>query len=222
MTVPGSRVPDGLPRLLRGSHDNPTEGACFMEYASVLAGEPFSDQPRCTHPLLAELARMVNDMTSDAARAGLVPLVPRVVGCTTDDPACAPRLVLDLLTLASRHGLRGTVLEWHQARAARRLQVVRRRRPVGRPVGGLVTGVRRLRDVLYSEGPAVRAVSAVGCAAATLSPARRDAVLAELLECGIRTVAEVRDAAQPAGSTGGSGFTAGPWSTAPVGSNREP
>jgi hypothetical protein len=56
-----------------------------MEFASFLAGERWSDHPSCTHPLLARLARMVNDYTSDAGRQHLVPLIPSVVGLTSDD-----------------------------------------------------------------------------------------------------------------------------------------
>lgn len=57
-----------------------------MEFASFLAGERWTDHPKCTHPLLAALARAVNDCTSDAGRIRLVPLIPSVVGLTTDDP----------------------------------------------------------------------------------------------------------------------------------------
>jgi len=32
-------------RLSRGKHSSPEEGACVMELASMLAGEPFSDHP---------------------------------------------------------------------------------------------------------------------------------------------------------------------------------
>ncbi len=78
-------VPDVVPVLGRGKHRNPRKGACFMEFASYLAGEPWSDHPACTHPMLAVLARAVNDHVSDAARAGLVPWVPRVVGLTGED-----------------------------------------------------------------------------------------------------------------------------------------
>jgi hypothetical protein len=73
-------VPDGLPVLSRGKHRNPRQGACFMEMASLLANEPWSDRPRCTHPLLAQLARLVNDHTSDAGRADLVVMIPEVIG----------------------------------------------------------------------------------------------------------------------------------------------
>lgn len=51
-----------------------------MEFASFLAGERWSDHPSCTHPLLAQLARQVNDHISDAARQQLVPLIPIAVG----------------------------------------------------------------------------------------------------------------------------------------------
>jgi hypothetical protein len=55
-----------------------------MEYASWLAGERWSDHPTCTHPMLANLARLVNDCISDAARGELVMLVPSVVGLLGD------------------------------------------------------------------------------------------------------------------------------------------
>lgn len=71
---------DGVPVLSRGRHRSPRKGACFMEMASYLAGEKWSDHPSCTHPLLAQLARMVNDHTSDAGRSALAPLIPSVVG----------------------------------------------------------------------------------------------------------------------------------------------
>jgi hypothetical protein len=78
-------VPQLVPQLSRGKHRNPRKGACFMEFASFLAGERWSDHPTCTHPLLATVARLVNDHTSDAGRERLVDLVPSVIGLTSDD-----------------------------------------------------------------------------------------------------------------------------------------
>ena len=75
-------TPDLLPVLSRGKHRTPRRGACFMEYASYLAGETWSDHPACTDPALASLARMVNDCSSDAARGRLVILIPSVIGLT--------------------------------------------------------------------------------------------------------------------------------------------
>jgi hypothetical protein len=74
-----------MPVLSRGKHRNPRRGACFMEMASFLAGERWSDHPSCTHPLLAHLARLVNDSVTDAARSRLIPLIPSVVGLASDD-----------------------------------------------------------------------------------------------------------------------------------------
>lgn len=79
-------TPDGLPVLSRGKHRTPKKGACFMELASYLAGEPWSDHPVCTHPLLAALARDVNDSVSDDARRRLAPHIPEVIGLNTEDP----------------------------------------------------------------------------------------------------------------------------------------
>jgi hypothetical protein len=77
--------PDILPVLSRGKHRNPRKGACFMELASYLAGERWSDHPACTHALLASVARLVNDHTSDQARPRLAELIPSVIGLTGDD-----------------------------------------------------------------------------------------------------------------------------------------
>jgi hypothetical protein len=82
-----------VPILSRGRHRNPRRGGCFMEYASYLAGVAWSDRPECTHPLLALVAREVNDEISDAGRVTLVPLIPDVLGLTTDDPRLIPALV---------------------------------------------------------------------------------------------------------------------------------
>jgi hypothetical protein len=56
-----------------------------MEFASYLAGERWSDHPACTHPLLAQLARQVNDRIGDAERQRLITLIPLVVGRRGDE-----------------------------------------------------------------------------------------------------------------------------------------
>ena len=82
-SAPG--VPEIVPILSRGKHRNSRKGACFMEMASYLAGERWSDHPKCTHPLLAMVARLVNDNTSDDHRSRLTELIPSVIGLTTTD-----------------------------------------------------------------------------------------------------------------------------------------
>jgi hypothetical protein len=92
--------PDMLPVLSRGKHRNPRKGACFMELASYLAGERWSDHPACTHPLLAAIARLVNDHTSDAERPRLVELIPSVIGLTGDDLHIDALITLRSATIA--------------------------------------------------------------------------------------------------------------------------
>jgi hypothetical protein len=77
--------PDLFPILALGKHRSPRTGACFMEFVSLLAGERWSHHPACTHPLLAAVARHVNDHTSDAGRQRLAELIPSVIGLTGDD-----------------------------------------------------------------------------------------------------------------------------------------
>jgi hypothetical protein len=92
--------PDLLPILSPGKHRNPRTGACFMELASLLAGERWSDHPACTHPLLAVLARHVNDHTSDVGRQRLAELIPSVIGLTGDDLHIDARIALGSATMA--------------------------------------------------------------------------------------------------------------------------
>lgn len=71
-----------------------------MEYASLLAGEKWSDHPDCTHPLLASLARQVNDHISDDARARLVTFIPSVIGLKSDDPKIDVRIAIRCAAMA--------------------------------------------------------------------------------------------------------------------------
>lgn len=95
-----TQIPDVLPQLTPGRHRNPRKGACFMEFASYLAGEPWSDNPKCTHPRLAQLARLVNDLSPDAERAKLVPLIPSVIGVRGSDPLFDLVVVVEAATAA--------------------------------------------------------------------------------------------------------------------------
>ena len=89
-----------VPILSAGRHRTPRKGACFMEFASYLAGERWSDHPACTHPALAFLARMVNDCTSDRERSRLAELIPSVIALNGDDPRIELLLALRVATNA--------------------------------------------------------------------------------------------------------------------------
>ncbi len=93
------RLPELLPVLSTGRHRSPRRGACFMD-ASYLAGERWSDHPSCTHPLLATLARLVNDELSAHSRQRLVELIPSVIGLTSDDLRLDARIALHCATSA--------------------------------------------------------------------------------------------------------------------------
>jgi len=80
-----STFPDALPVLAVGRHRDPRDGGCLMEWVSLLAGERWSDHPACTHPLLAHLARLVNDRVSDASRPALMHLLPMLTDARSDD-----------------------------------------------------------------------------------------------------------------------------------------
>ena len=111
--------PDVMPILSPGRHRSPRRGACFMEFASYLAGERWSDHPACTHGTLAQLARLVNDRTSDAGRARLAPLIPTVIGLTSDDPlldaVLAVRAASAALPIAAEERQRSQAVGLHVA-----------------------------------------------------------------------------------------------------------
>ena len=118
-------VPDMLPVLSRGKHRNPHKGACFMELVSYLAGERWSDHPACTHSLLASVARLVNDHTSDEGRPHLAELIPSVIGLTGDDPHIDAMITLRCATIAldSVYSLSRSWSArecWHNSMGARR------------------------------------------------------------------------------------------------------
>lgn len=120
-----------------------------MEIASLLAGEDWSDSPRCTHPTLAIVAQLINDGCTDTGRAALLRLVPDLIGVTGSDPRLAPALVCQCATAAQvRPPIRIRLGVRH---ARRRLTALERHR--------LRRVLCRLTDPLYRRGPARRALT---------------------------------------------------------------
>ncbi|SFL22344.1 hypothetical protein [Geodermatophilus ruber] len=88
-----------MPILARGAHVHPRDGGCFAEVAAALTTHCWTDHPACIPPVLAQLARGVNDRTSAEARTALAPLIPWAINGprpTTDLTADAA--VISLLT----------------------------------------------------------------------------------------------------------------------------
>jgi len=68
-------------RLSRGNH-NPPNGekeGCLLEWASFLAGEPWSDHPQCVSPIIASFGRRWNDDLDNESRQVLVDYLPRII-----------------------------------------------------------------------------------------------------------------------------------------------
>jgi len=206
--LPAAPAPDLLPLLARGRHRSPRSGACFMEMASYLAGERWSDHPACTHPVLAALARNVNDRTTDAGRPRLAPLIPRVIGLVSDDPRLEARLALRCAVTAlplvgeDRERVMAVAVLSSQGRLAE----------LGSPADGelassaaaaldrspqalawarrftaeLAAPARRAQRRVHQRGAEhVAASAAVGIGVACLPDAQRDAALHDLLATAI-------------------------------------
>jgi hypothetical protein len=84
-------------KLSRGRHSSPEHGACVMELASMLAGEPFSDHPRSVSRPIASFLRAYNDLVDDDRRADLYRYAAQTVGSagsrTVEDARVARLLV---------------------------------------------------------------------------------------------------------------------------------
>jgi hypothetical protein len=89
-----STIPAGMPVLHRGRHRHPSQGACLMEATALLTGQPLTDHPVGVHPLIAAVARIVNDAVSDPARQQLLRFAPAAAGSATDDPRVVDELVV--------------------------------------------------------------------------------------------------------------------------------
>ncbi len=193
-----STFPEVMPVLSAGRHRTPRQGACFMEFASFLAGERWSDHPSCTHPALAGLARDVNDLVSDSARGELVPLIHRVIGLNSDNERLS------------------AIVAMRSAAAAYPIASVERQRAIAAGMLNLLAAVdddrlRALAEQSFSQAPdgerwarrfleatksvrrfdahaaaAITHTAVVGIALACVPDA--DARLADLLKCAIDDV----------------------------------
>ena len=70
-------------KLSKGKHCSPDDGACVMELASMLAGEPFTDHPASVCPVIGSFMRAYNDSVDDRRRQDLYAYASMVVGSRT-------------------------------------------------------------------------------------------------------------------------------------------
>ncbi|MCD2196868.1 hypothetical protein LQ327_26205 [Actinomycetospora endophytica] len=169
---------DGV-RLERGGHAHAEAGSCLMERVSIIAGEPFTDRPRCAHPALAALAQQVNDRVSDEARQALLRLAPGLATSATDDPRASWALV----AVCARHVLErrpGDVLAARLLRRASRGQRHWSRLRL-RGLPARLAGLRALPELAVAFHRAAALSGPSGSA-------ERDAALVALLEAAVTTV----------------------------------
>ena len=187
-TLQPTRTPIGA-----GAHLSPEEGFCLMEAVSLYAHQPWSDSPACTHPLVAHVARLVNDMSSQTGRRPLLEYVPVLAHSHTDDPTAFPRIAAACTLVALRH--RPTLaLTWHHRVAMWRLAEGHAHigpRNAADSAGDATP--QRLDAIawrrLYARGPAFRAVEAAVSVTQKLAPEHRDSVLRRLLEAALAQAA---------------------------------
>jgi hypothetical protein len=71
--------------LAKGYHRAKTPGEwCLMEAAAYIAGEPWSDHPKCVSTVLTAYGMALNDSLDDDQRQKLIPFIPRMLGTAND------------------------------------------------------------------------------------------------------------------------------------------
>jgi hypothetical protein len=103
-------------RLARGKHASPESGACVMELASMLSGEPFCDHPRSVCPVIAAFLRVYNDELCDHDRPALLAYASSTIGTSGGR--------------SLRRWRHGRLLAWmHPGWSTRRIALAARLRP---------------------------------------------------------------------------------------------
>ena len=108
-------------RLQPGAHDAPRNGVCVVELASLLAGERFSDRPRCVCEVIAAFLRSWNDRSGYADRQRLAPYSARIIGTRARRETTSMRR--DLCLAAAGVDTKGNVLRRLGRRLAARLRI---------------------------------------------------------------------------------------------------
>ena len=93
-----------IPALLSSNHEKPTKAqiekanvqACVMEAVAFIAGEPWSDHPECTCPVITAFMIRWNDrLSSDDLRNDLLrPLIPLLIGARSTPKVAQARAYL--------------------------------------------------------------------------------------------------------------------------------
>jgi len=166
------------PFLSRHAHLRPDDGTCVMEWVSHLANEPFTDSPRSTHPLLAEIARTVNDVLDDEPRQALAGRARRLLGTASRDPAVSHAIMDSSVRVALAAGITSSRVKRAASRAWSSPPA-----DASDPAWQDV-----MVDVFYQRGPARHLLHHIAARIGTLPPDRRDRALLALLDNAIEAV----------------------------------
>ena len=166
--------------LTAGTHLAPEDGTCLMEAVSLVTGDRWTDSPTSTHPLLAHLARRVNDTVADDIRPDLTAFIPDLIATNRHDPLDHARIALACAEYASALG-NSPVLAHLQQRAIRRLATDSR---ADSPNTGLRHVARIARRWEFEHGPARQAVEV----AVAQCSKHGDVNLIRLLEVGTTAI----------------------------------
>ena len=143
-------------RLSRGRHQGPEQGACVMELASMLAGEPFSDHPRSACPVIGAFLRAYNDGLPDDRRQDLYAYAAKVVGTASGRKVRRARARLCLEWFAEQTPGR-------RPSRARQRRLARERARADRPADRAGTAVGRASDRRRGAARASRTESLTEC-----------------------------------------------------------
>ena len=133
----------------------------------MLAGEPWSDSPQSVHPVLASVARAVNDRVGDDTRSRLSRLVPMMLdtedtglhGCAAVVAACAEAaLDTEDCDMATRCGLEAARRRARRILGGRATSARMRSNRLGAPLAEVL-------DWAYCHGAVLRTAEAVAVVA---------------------------------------------------------
>jgi hypothetical protein len=177
--------------LSKGKHDSPEHGACAMELASMLAGEPFSDHPLSVCPVIGSFLRAYNDRIDDGRRQDLFAYAAKVVGSRASQDVQHARA-----ERVSAWAYEGHWLRWLQRVVPARLQARVPTPPAGLVGSHAVCAIPQINNNTHREVLALiddllaigahkppNAVRTRGsCAAPSARPGRRSVAWARIAE----------------------------------------
>jgi len=197
MTIDAARL-DSVTALAMGSHAD-HRAMCVMEAVAYVAGEPWSDRPRCACPVLTSFAIRLNDrITNDAERTRIMrPLIPLLVETRTDSRAIMVKRAYVAADFAARESMPRLLDALGKADVAAQCRTLApvTDRDTARAAEGLLREVRAAADAAAADAAYAAAYAADADAAAYADAAAADAAYAAAYAAAAYADAAAADAA---------------------------